>query len=85
MRCFGEPLPTVTAAIAALTQVRKGVSGHGDILDDLNRIVMDMVSGSPTDRAAVFLTGQFNMDMELPENFLTFVRITSFKLSNFEV
>ena len=66
---FSKPLAAVVAAIATLTQVQKGVSGHGDILDDLGAIVVYTVSDSPTDRADMVLPGQCDIDMKLPGKF----------------
>lgn len=62
-----ETLTAVTA-VAALAEVKEGVSCQRDILYGLHPIVVYTVSGSSTDRVRMLFTGEFEIDMEFLRN-----------------
>ena len=64
-----ETLATA-AAVAALTKAQEGISCQWNILDGLHPIVVYTVCDRAADRAGMFFSGQFDIDVEFLRNIL---------------
>lgn len=61
---------TAGAAVAALAEVKEGVSCQRDILDDLHSIVVYTVCDSSTSRASMLFAREFEIDVDFLRNIL---------------
>ena len=82
---FLEEALAAVAAVTSLAQMQQRCSSKRNILDRLHSVVVHTVRERPAGRTAVLYPRQFEIDMDFPEIFSTFVIITSSKFSSFAV